>query len=669
MSSNTRTSLVGLLALASLAACTGAKAPPPALGRASTEKAAEVATFEGRFDPATGALTITTTPAADASGRVGRSVYQPFVDGQPGGPVNTFELKNGAAIGSGTACPGATASWGGNVTLTHFFSGVTFSSVVVELTYLAPSGREACNSDAATDGMSASLGLWDYGSGGTPMVAGVSVTKPWYFKQTNAGAFTFRGRIMATMAPLTAPTNGLTAFEWTPAMFMDPPHSFKDVGTTLSHVKWNGTNFVDSIRPGNVPVLTFTPVGSPTSVPVGLTYPPQAYATGFSGTSYFTADGSALNTTGDFTVCAKFKPGANPGAGVYKIIVAKGDPVSADPNSGWALAHFGPIFGGPEPEYSFMHRTGTEGGSVRSIFGPQSAAPDAKIFEYVCGGRNTGNIQVGVFGQFSGSVLPVTGPASNALPIVIGAAQAGAAPYADGGVYEVIFDSRGVTPAVMNEIVATAEGRQVYNGAAEQGSFFPLPEPAAFPGNSVGTSVVGADGATYLLPQGATIPISTDASGLLDAGKVVSFGGTNAGFGPVLPASPAAYCIGAEVDSASWATASGCILGWAGGGEMRIWFEGGNLAGTNGGAFQATTSATLSAGRHKVMVCYPTAANQGTLYVDGAAAGTTSADGGAAVDISATQIQVGTCLAPGPLTGARIGRVFACPSANPALCQ
>lgn len=667
MPSRSRTHQVGLLALASLVACTGPAAPSPTLSRAGGGATATIATFEGRYDPASGALTIRTEPSGDAAGRLGRSVFQPYQDGTPGsGPADTFELVTDASPAPGVdpvGC-GGVGSFDGSITLRSFFGGLAFSNVAIQLTEVT-TGHEACNSAAPADGLSAALGYWDYGAigvKGSPSAPLDNRSVRWSFRFAASEAFTFRGRIMAQVAPLPAPANPLWSFEWTPSMFMDPPHSFQDVGTTLAHVVWNGTAFVDT--QGRI---TFQKVGAPTSASVGLVYPAQAYARGFTGANYFVADaahgGSAIDTTGDFTVCAKFKPGVNPGADAYKVIVAKGDPVSADPSSGWALAHFGPIFGGPEPEYSFMHRTGLDGGSIRSIYGPQGLPgdPDGRAYEYVCGGGNAGNVQVGAFGQVAGTAYAVGAAVSNALPLVIGAAAGGTYPYTDGGVYEIIFDSRPVSLTLMNEIVAMAEGRVTYYGASAAGS------------GSAGTSVAGADLATYLLPQGANVPVTTDASGLLDAGKSVAFGGTTTGLGPVLPAGTTEYCIGAEVTAADWATASGCVLGSGGGGELGIFFTSGTIAGTNGSAFRALVSPVPDAGRHKVMVCYAPpaipATGQAQLYVDGTLAGTTSADGGNAFDIVTGQLQVGTCNLAGLLTGARIGRVFACPTANPASCN
>lgn len=671
MSSRTRTSLAGLMALASLAACTGATAPPPSLGRASNGAAATVATFEGRFDPATGKLTFQTTPTAEATSRLGRSAYEPFKDGVANsGPDNSFELVTDASPvpGFDAAGCGGVGSFDGNITVRSFFKTQTFSSVYVELTSVT-GGHEACNSAGAVDGMSAVFGLWNYGA----FAVNGSASRPWSFRHATSEAFVFRGRIMATLAPLAAPANGLTAFEWTPSMFMDPPHSFQDVGTTLSHVKWNGTSFTDSKS-----VLSLVAQGSPGSTIIGLTYPPQAYASGFSGADYFidASAGAVIGTTGAFTVCAKFKPGAHPLANNHKVIVALGDPVDNATSVGWALVHHGPIPAGTEPEYAFIYRTGLDGDVTRSFAGPQGLnaglPASARAYEYVCGGRDGGNIRVGTFGQVAGFDVAVTGtiPSPATLPVVIGNASTLAYPYDDGGVYEVIFDSRAPTLAVMNEIVAAAEGRTTYNGAAFPG----VPFPAVPLADPAGLSVTGTDGQAYLLPIGASYPLTTDASGLLDSGKVVAFGGTTAGFGPVLPAGTTDYCFGAEIDAADWTTASGCAVGWNGGGEFGIFFTNGTIAGTNGSAYRALASPVPSAGRHKVTVCYATPAlpgeGQAHLYVDGVLAGSTSGlDGYAPFDIVAGQVQVGTCNLAGPLTGARIGRVFACPSADPAACN
>jgi lysophospholipase L1-like esterase len=640
-----RTRVLGLLAFAWLLACSRPAAPPPVPSRPSIPAAATLATFEGRLDPATGQLAIRALPAAAASGPLGRVAFVPWQDGTPGaGPADTFELVSGAMPGAGTACqPGNPTSWEGNVTVRSFFTTRSFSSVSVELLSIT-TGFEACNSAAASEGMSAAFGLWDYGA----MAASGSASRLWRFRLPSSSAFTFTGRIMAAWDDLAAPAAGGTTFDWTPSMMLDPPHSFQDVSTTRAHVAWNGSRWVDTKS-----LIDFRAVGSPDTTWVGLIYPAQAYAHSFSPSKYFEADaahgGNAIDTTGDFTVCAKFKPGANPGQGGFKVIVAKGDPVD-EGGHGWALVHLTVT----EPEYAFAYRTGQDSSATRAITGP-GGDPGNRTYEYVCGGRNSDQVFLGAFGQAIGYGIGVTGnfdAQASSLPLVIGAAAGGLYPSTDGGVYEVIWDSRAPTLAVMNEIVAAAEGRNTYNGAYQIG-------------NTVdGRAVTGADLGTYHLPPGATPPVSTDGSGLLDAGTVLPFN-------RVLPSNPTGYCVGAEVTSSNWAAADGCILGDEDG-VLRIFFTGGAVAGINGNAYRAlgpSVAGYAANSRHAFRVC--SSAHPGTsnvkLYVDSSAQAATTDTAGGLFDASARPLLVGTCGFAPALSGARIGRVFACPTSPAAM--
>ena len=230
-----------------------------------------------------------------------------------------------------------------------FFATRSFSNVSIELLSVT-TGFEACNSSAASEGMRASFGLWDYGA----MAASGSATRPWRFRFPSSSAFTFTGRIMATWDDLPAPAAGATTFDWTPSMRPDPPHSFQDVVSTQGHVAWNGSRWVDTRGR-----LDFQAVGSPATTWVGLVYPAQAYAGSFSPSRYFLADlahgAKDIDTTGDFTVCAKFKPGANPVDGGFKVIVARGNPIDED-GHGWALIDLT----AREPGYAFIYRNGED---------------------------------------------------------------------------------------------------------------------------------------------------------------------------------------------------------------------------------------------------------------------------------------------------------------------
>jgi hypothetical protein len=646
MHSRTRAFSLAVLAAAA-AACSPDAERSTTLDQASRPASATVATFEGSFDPATGALTIRTTPSPSLASVM---AYTPWVDGVPGaGPKDTFELRNGTVTGSALACSGS-ASWEGDVILTSFFDTQAFSDVAIELTSLVPAGNEACNSAAPYDGMSAAYGLWDYGTIG---ING-SATRTWRFANPDSETFTFRGRIMATVSAIPAPANGAGSFEWAPYMFADPPHSFQQEGTTLSHVFWNGSAFVDLVGP-----LDFAPVGAvATNNPVGVTFPVQQWAGPFaSGANRYQAT-DALGLDGDFTACVKFRPGADPAVGDRKVLLAKGSPVNGG-GDGWALSQQH----GAAQQYGMWYSTPTPSGSYDTFLSPGTDHPEHSSFDYICGGRDGSNVRVVSHGRDVRFPLSVTGsfPTPDTLPLVIGAQADGGWPSADGGVYEVIFDSRPATPAVMVDIVSRAEGRRLYNGASYTGN------------NTDALPVVGADGAIYHFPFGATAPVSADGSGLLDAGTLLYFGGTTAFFGGTLAGSPSNYCVGAEVVSAGWASATGCVLGDVDG-YLKIFFLGDGVAATAGNgqwrALGGDKSVWSANSRHKLMVCSPGAtANTADLYVDGSLVGS-SLPGSPQFDLTAGQLEVGTCgFGGGDLTGARIGRVFACPTSDHAQCN
>jgi hypothetical protein len=671
-----RTSLLGLLGLASLVACSSAASPPASLSRASSQAAATVATFEGEYDPARGGLTIRTTPVGSAAEVLGRMAYSPFQDGDPNnGPDNTFQLTNGAIPGViGNGCGVGTDSYDANIVLRSFFKTQSFSDVAIELTNVTPGGFVACNSAAAYGGMSNASGLWSYGPIGTAGSPTDRNTVLWRFRFPSSLAFTFTGRITAQLDPIAAPPSGGSEFEWTPYMFVDPPHSFQVVGTTLAHVIWDGSAFVDTKG-----IVAFAPVGATApNHPVGLTSPPQQWAgpfPAFANRYEASPSTAALNLSGDFTVCAKFKPGVNPDPLGRKIIVAKGNAVD-QVGYGWALTQqHGPVVGGG-PQYGFFYRTGLDIQNTDTFVGPGNN-PENSTFDYSCAGRNANEINVvahgrdvhfptTVTGSFFGDQTPPR-PDAATLPLVIGNVTSGLWPATDVGVYELIFDSRGATVAVMNDIVDRAEGRKAYNGAS-------------YYGNDVDAlAVTGADGGTYHFPIGATAPVSSDGSGLLDPGTVLTFGGTASGLTGVLPTNPSGYCAGAEVVATNWGAPvnpSGFILSGSGGGLRILIFGDGTVIGVNGNAFSPAQDVGLPGwaanSRHTFKVCATAhgTGNNVSLYVDSNTAFWTGTSGNGLDDLTAGQLLVGTNVTRNtPLTGARVGRVFACPTAVAASCN
>ena len=644
--------LNAVASMLALAACSRPAAPAAAPGRATDAlAAATVATFEGSYQPGQG-LTIRTAPAGWPVVQ-GRVAYMPWQDGSPGsGPDNTFELVTEPSPPPGSdpnGCATLKPDFHGDITLRSFFRELSFTDVAIELLTVS-TGYEACLDDTpgAGSGMSGVSGFWDYGPIG---VAG-SNTRTWRFNFDGGQAFTFTGRIMAQAAPLPVPANGAAAFEWVPSMLLDPPHSFQHVPTTLSHVVWDEATNSFTHTVGSI---SLQPVGSPGWTTMGLSYPRQGYATGFTESNYFEADaahgGNSVDTTGDFTVCTKFKPGANPTGDAYKVLVGKGNPISG---YGWALAH---LRLGAESEYSFVYWTGEDTSGTRAIVGPASATPERRAYDYFCGGRNGDAVYVDAFGQLFGFAIPVTGaiPSPETLPIAIGAAAGGAYPYLDGGVYEVIWDSRAITASVAGQIIAAAEGRATVNGAYWLG----------FPND--GPTVPGADLAGYLLPRGAGTPLTTDGSGLLDAGTQLTFN-------QVFQANPAGgYCIGAEVVAADWTIPSGFILSGSGGSLRILINPDGTVIGVNGDAYsppqEVGLRSWLSGTRHTFKVCsteHGSLPPNVMLDVDSNAYSWQGTSDKALDDLAAGQLLVG---ASTPLTGARIGRVFACPTPTAGSCN
>ena len=660
---------LGLLALTSLLACARSEAPPPAPGLAAERAAATVATFEGWFEPGKG-LTIKTTPVA-TPGVLGSWVAaEPYQDGNPGsGPVDSFELVTDATpapVVTSGGC-GTEDSFDGHVTLRSFFKTQAFTDVAIELTEVS-TGYEACNSSNAYagTGLSNTYGLWSYGGIGVANTPSDHVSQLWRFRFGLSQPFKFRGRIMAQAAALPVPPSGIAEFDWRPYMFANPPHSFHEGNTTISHVVWTGTSFVDTKG-----VANFQPVGATAADHiVGVAYPVQHWAGPFLyGADRYQASPTpaALNFTGDFTVCVKFKPGFNPAPLDRKVLVAKGNPVD-QLGAGWALTQqHGPVLGGG-PQYGFFYITQNDGDTDSYVFPGDN--PENSTFDYSCGGRAGNLIRVVAHGRDTHFANTVTGtfPDVAALPLSIGAAPDGLWPATDAGVYEVIFDSRGATLDVMNEIVDGAEGQATYNGGSYNGNDFDA------------LAVKGVDGLTYNFPLGATAPVSTDGSGLLDAGGTLTFGGFDLikgiDQGPVLEGTPGAYCIGAEVASADWASAAGCVLGDTTG-YLKLFFEGSTAIKATTGkdqyVFQYGDRTGWSANsRHTLLVCTPgplTDAAAATLYVDGAYAGATTPSG-PQFNPTTGQLLVGTCqFGGGDLTGARIGRVFACPTSDHTACQ
>ena len=625
-----------------------------------------IATFEGSFDPATRTLSIRTMPLEEPGAL---SVLLPWQDGTAGsGPANTFELVTDpsfAPTNVSGGCGGGVDSFDGDITVRSFFRNQTLRNVYAELTSVS-TGYEGCNSATAVTGVSAARGLWSYGTVGPAGSGSDSATRRWKFRFANSARFTFQGRIMADLdAPV--PASG-PEFDWTPTSIVIPPRSFQPVGTTMAHIVWTGTDFVDAVG-----TITFVPQGSPENSSPGLASPPQPYVRNFSAGTYFVADeahgGNAFDTAGDFTACVKFKPGAHPGNGNNnKVLFGKGtaEPLYAGFSDGWALMQM-------HSAYCFHYRTLADGGysttrgDVMSFVALQeSTYPEMYTFDYMCGGRAGDVIHAGAHGVRLGSPYPFDSEQESgtfadrgqSLPLVIGAYPDGRNPAVDGGVYEVIVDSRPVSLAVMNEIVTAAEGRQLPGSPA-----------TLVPTNAGPTSVTGADGGSYTLPSYATVPLAADGSGLLAAGTIVKY--TH----PLAEnTSTTGFCVGAElVATGPWSSVVGGVLQWPGTGGFNFRFGTGvpgNLWWASGAdyVYASYSSAGWTDGSaHVVKTCVQPGGTSGCTST--ASLGTQASVTGTIADLSGSselEIANGDY---GPLTGARVRRVFACPTSVETACN
>jgi hypothetical protein len=666
-----------------------------------------VATFEGEYDPATGKFTVQMLPT-DPSVPGALTVSLPFKDGTTGSnPDNTFELANDplpahAPSTGANVCGAGVAGFEGYVQVQSFFRNQTMRNVYAEITFLSDTANNGCNSvGTAPAGTSNGYGLWSYGD----IAPGQLVTRPWQFRVVNSTPYTFRGRVMME---LDAPVATAAEFDWTPTA-LQATRSFKPVGSTTAYFVWNGTTFVD-----RTPVstgITFTPVGTP-----GSTFsmvPGAPYARGFTSSNYFVSNaaGAALATAGNFTVCAKIKPGAHPGpvAGmdVRRIYVGKG--WSEPGHQGWSLMQM-------HSGYCFHYRTtadetrgigGVPRGDVMSFVAQdaahpeQFANPENYAYDYICGGRNGTLIHSGTHGSLgigfedTASTLmtdyedmAMTSPET--IPLVIGAYQGGAMPAVDGGVYEVIFDSRPVTLAVINEIIAAAEGPKLAASTATYAMFEPS---TGLPLNISPTEITGADGLTYTLPPMAVAPVGLDGTGLLDPGVVVTYltplaEDTSLGTptAPNLPGNGTGFCLGVElVATGSWAAVRGGALQFADGAAISVSFGTDNWSfGLNAGSPNPLVGTSARASwpastKHVFKACAEPFAgwsppNAVRLYVDGVADGSGTVqwslpDLSLATGNPVPYLEIGRTTAAGPLTGARIRRVFICPTAVAANCN
>jgi hypothetical protein len=540
--------------------------------------------------------------------------------------------------------------------------------------------------------MDNALGLWSYG---TIQPGSAVVSRAWHFRCPGNQPFWFRGRIMGTLAAPVPLANG-PEFDWTPTSIVHPPRTFVAYASpslnTVAHIVWNGTTFVDLITGA-----TFTRQGgSVASVTSGLDG--RAYAT-FPGGAYWLEDpgasASGFDLSAGFTVCAKVKPGVLPASG-SKVFVAKGDPsiLTGSTKLGWALVE---TAGG----YAFQYRTPADelaqpGAEVFAEVGA-GARPDTYAYDYVCGGRAADAFWVKAHGGEERSGVTAGGSfIGPSLPLAIGDYADGLGPVSDVGVYEIIIDARPPAPNVMHELVGTAEGYQLrgWLPAARATSVDTdaetMPTYVPYDPTLAATAAqLGADGALHFLPPYASVPVSTDGSGLLDAGALVHYlhplvEDTSAGPG---------LCAGVEVvadPGVSWADVHGTLVSFEQA-NMAVQVNPFTWAGDTGVVppfpLPAGTAGWEPGTTHVFKACADPAAQLITLFLDDAAV--TSAPGDATgpfPDFSAPTARLaiggearGAGLDPqptvsvtaggGPLTHARIRRVFICPDPDAGTCQ
>jgi hypothetical protein len=648
------------LVLGLLAGCSqGARAPEAA--RAASNQ--QIATFEGEFDPATGKISITTISGA---GLAAVELPGPVSDGTAGSGANdTFELVTEASPEPGVVAGGCGAvdSFEGSITLRSFYTAQTFNNVFIQLTAVSPSGFEACNSDSG-GGYSAAMGLWSYGTLGTRGSGSNAATKHWMFKFPTSQRFTFRGRILGDYST--------PEFDWTPAAIGWPAGQFQEEGTTLAHIVWNGTTFADTRGQ-----ITFVQNSADDIDNIVNLWTPaehwQGPFTNGAGGNWFVASqgngGNAVDTSGTFTACVKFKPGTLPIGQPTKVLFGKGQaetPVGGGSTyEGWALMEMHDL-------YCFHYKTVADADNTMSYVNPSTTTPEAFTYDYLCGGRDGDDIRSMAHGRTlstgpNSGGWPVFGthfasPAS--LPLVIGAYPDGAHAALDGGVYEVIIDSRAPTAAVMNEIVARAEGTAL--AGSVDGSAIYLPPQAA---------IVAPPGG-YTLPPYATTPLASGGSPL-PAGTTVTY--THPLFEDT---SATGFCVGAVVTaSGAWAGVSGGLLDFGSNGfglslNPFTFENSGNYTFNHDDWSVEPTWASGST--HTFKACaepYGVGTPHSTLYLDGVAAAgglNPAAISGAITDLSDPAgflvIGAGTYRLS-PLAGASITRVFACPTSIAADCN
>jgi hypothetical protein len=669
-----------VLGAVAVSACTK---PQPNAAPVRRTGPAVVATFTGAYDPAKGAFTVQLDPQTPPGAL---TVTLPWQDGQPTtNPADTLQMRTVSwgtdPTGCGTA-PDVVSFWG-DIELRSFFRTQAMNRVYAEIIEVT-NGYGGCQNAPPVAGVSAGNGLWSYGTLGQADSASPSDRKTlrWNFRYVDGAQFTFRGRIMAELA---APVLSATpAFDWSPSQVVGS-RSFQAVATTTAHLVWNGTAFEDWGAAG----ITMVPVGSPGTF--FSMVPGAPYARGLTAGNYFIANagngGNAIRTDGDFTVCAKFKPGLPPveepvGQRDEKVLVAKGVAQGSGLNyEGWALMQM-------HGAYCFHYRTlyddltdptGLQTNVMATLPLEPTLHPETFAYDYICGGRSGSDLWVGTsmgVNRAQGIEASTFANSGADLPLVIGAYAGaydgiwadGTYPARDAGVYEVIVDSRAPTSEVIQGIIDGAEGRLLH-------------PPAVYERSTSPTSYTGPDGNPYVLPPGAVVPATVDGSGLLTPGRVVTY---------VVPVGTdtqsSGFCLGAEVQAdGAWANVAGGLVQFRDASgvqspQFQLQFGDGTGPGrwrwlspswTAGVTSDATQDSWTAGSSHTVKVCVePTTTSPHSirLYNDGAPAGAQEYTLSAPADLSNPSWRFDIGQSGTVLTGARIRRVFVCSGPNAGTC-
>ena len=491
--------------------------------------------------------------------------------------------------------------------------------------YFAKQGIDRPPLHAPGDGASGPNGCYGYGPAGTFPQNGFNGTNYW---------------VDVAFRPASP-----AEFDWVAT----PIGSFVDGESTVAHVGFDGTSWLDTHGGTG-----WAAVGAPPGGSSGAFFPARGVAGPFAASSLYEAtrgDG-VLNLTGDFSVCARFAPGVNPGMGLpSKIILAKGEPEWPRLRGGWALMQMHNAF-------CFHYQSGAGETMSFGLTGQSDSELASWDYAYICGGRSGNLIHVDLHGDPAGSGLqqPVDGPmVPSADPATIGAYLSGAEPLLDGGIFEAIVTTDPGSDATYQRLVAQAERRVSRNGVV--GAVL----------RDVPADYIGSDGLSHRAPPFSARVIANH--GLVAADRIRFQK-------PVKEdTSVAGLCLGIVAEPSagvSWGSQTSTLLDFddGAGSTSSLRLDGqGNLciaSGTTTVAFQSACSPIPSwaaGSQHLVKACLGPLERKFRIYLDGDVAPLILAGNDVAVpDLSNGALTVG-----GALDG-YVARAFACANPDPTQC-